>query len=58
MPPLFSNASMLRIYLRTQEGEVLLIELEREDLEKAAKNKRFFIDEEAHPVKLLRVELV
>lgn len=47
----------LRIYLRTHEDELILVELEREDLEKAAIGKAKFSEEQLHPIKLLHVEL-
>lgn len=47
----------LRVYLRTHEGEVVLVELGHEDLEKAAVGKAQFTEEQLHPVKLLRFEL-
>ena len=47
----------LRIYLRTHDNEVVLVELGREDLEKAAMGKANFTEEQLHPVKLLHFDL-
>jgi hypothetical protein len=47
----------LRIYLRTHDNEVILVELGREDLEKAAMGKANFSEEQLHPVKLLHFDL-
>ncbi|EJL79061.1 hypothetical protein PMI15_04049 [Polaromonas sp. CF318] len=47
----------LRIYLRTREDELILVELEREDLEKAAIGKTQFAEEQLHPIRLLHFEL-
>lgn len=47
----------LRIYLRTREDELILVELEREDLEKAAIGKSQFAEEQLHPIRLLHFEL-
>jgi hypothetical protein len=47
----------LRIYLRTQAGEVVLVELENEDIEKAAVGKVHFSEDQLHPIKLMHCEL-
>lgn len=47
----------LRIYLRTHAGEVLLVELEHEDLEKAAIGKARLSEEQLHPLKLMHCDL-
>jgi hypothetical protein len=47
----------LRVYLRTHDNEVVVVELGREDLEKAAMGKANFSEEQLHPVKLLHFDL-
>lgn len=47
----------LRIYLRTHDGDDILVELESDDIEKAAMAKAQVTEEEVHPVKLVRFEL-
>jgi hypothetical protein len=47
----------LRIYLRTHDGGDILVELENDDIEKAAMAKAQVTEEEVHPVKLVRFEL-
>jgi hypothetical protein len=54
---LSSQDVKLRIYLRTHEGEVLLVELEHEDIEKAAISKAHLSEEQLHPLKLMRCDL-
>jgi hypothetical protein len=47
----------LRIYLHTREGENLFVELENEDIEKAALVKASVTEEQVHPIRLLRIEV-
>jgi hypothetical protein len=54
---LSSQDVKLRIYLRTHEGEVLRVELEHEDIEKAAIRKACLTEEQLHPIRLMRCEL-
>ena len=55
---LSSTGIRLRIYLRTHGGDDILVELESDDIEKAAMVKAQVTEEEVHPVKLVRFELV
>ncbi|SFU61736.1 hypothetical protein SAMN05216350_103162 [Polaromonas sp. YR568] len=54
---LSSTGIKLRIYLRTYDGEDILVELERDDIEKAAMAKARVSEADVHPIKLLRFEL-
>ena len=54
---LSSNGIRLRIYLRTHDGDDVLVELESDDIEKAAMTKARMTEEQVHPVKLVRFEL-
>jgi hypothetical protein len=54
---LSSTGIRLRIYLRTHDGDDILVELESDDIEKAAMTKARMTEEEVHPVKLVRFEL-
>ncbi len=47
----------LRIYLRTHDGDNLLVELQSDDIEKAAMAKAQVAEEAVHPLKLVRFEL-
>lgn len=55
---LSSTGIRLRIYLRTHGGDDILVELESDDIEKAAMAKAQVTEEEVHPVKLARFELL
>jgi hypothetical protein len=55
---LSSTEIRLRIYLRTHGGDEILVELESDDIEKAAMVKAQVTEEEVHPVKLARFERV
>ena len=54
---LTSTGIRLRIYLRTHGGDDILVELESDDIEKAAMAKARVTEEDVHPVKLVRFEL-
>lgn len=54
---LSSTGIKLRIYLRTHDGDDILVELESDDIEKAAMAKAQVTEAEVHPVKLIRFEL-
>jgi hypothetical protein len=54
---LSGKAVTLRIYLCTHDKEVVMVELDTEDLEKAAMGKTNFTEEQLHPVKLLHFDL-
>jgi hypothetical protein len=55
---LSSTGIRLRIYLRTHGGDDILVELESDDIEKAAMAKAQVTEEEVHPVKLARFDLL
>jgi hypothetical protein len=54
---LSSTGIKLRIYLRTHDGNDILVELESDDIEKAAMSKAQVTEEQIHPVRLMRFEL-
>jgi hypothetical protein len=54
---LSSTGIKVRIYLRTHDGDDILVELESDDIEKAAMSKAQVSEESVHPVKLVRFEL-
>jgi hypothetical protein len=54
---LSSTDIKLRIYLHTQEGESLFVELESEDIEKAAMAKASVTEEQVHPIRLMHIDI-
>jgi hypothetical protein len=54
---LSSTDIKLRIYLHTQEGESLFVELESEDIEKAAMAKASVTEEQIHPIRLMHIDV-
>lgn len=48
----------LCIYLRTNEGESVFVELESEDIKKAAMLKANVTDEQVHPIGLMHIEFI
>ena len=55
---LSSTGIKLRIHLRTHDGQNVFVELEHEDIEKAAMAKANVTEEQVHPISLMRVEFV
>lgn len=55
---LSSTGIKLCIYLRTHDGEDVFVELENEDIEKAAMAKANVTEEQVHPISLMRIEFV
>jgi hypothetical protein len=54
---LSSTGIKVRIYLRTHGGDDILVELESDDIEKAAMSKAKVSEDQVHPIKLVRFEL-
>jgi hypothetical protein len=54
---LSSKEIKLRIYLRTHAGDDILVELQNDDIEKAAMAKARLTEEDVHPVRLAHFEL-
>ncbi|WP_332775191.1 hypothetical protein [Polaromonas sp.] len=48
----------LCIDLRTHDGESVFVELESEDIEKAAMLKANVSEEQVHPIGLMRIEFI
>ena len=48
----------LCIYLRTYDGESVFVELESEDIEKAAMLKAKVTEEQVHPIGLMHIEFI
>lgn len=48
----------LCIYLRTNDDESVFVELESEDIKKAAMFKANVSEEQVHPIGLMRIEFI
>ncbi len=55
---LSSTGIKLRVHLRTHDGENVFVELENEDIEKAAMAKASVTEAEVHPIRMMCVEFV